>query len=444
MSKPLSVSEVSNYISTVLKRDPFLANAHIEGEVSNFKKSNGHVYFSLKDEKSAIRCIVFRNMELSKNISIMDGQHIVVKGSIITYAGSSTYQILVKSYELSGDGDLYQKFEKLKRKLYEEGLFDEKYKRPLPQYPKKIGVVTSPTGAAIRDIITTLQRRYPICDILLYPAKVQGEKASADIVEGLLYLDEMDLDLIIFGRGGGSFEDLDAFNQEELVRTVFQLKTPNISAVGHEIDTTIVDFVSDKRAATPTAAAELASPNLKDIIHRFDEKIEMLQGRLANMIKEESQSLEYYLRELNYYSPLECVQRSYEELNRLKIELDRNMVRNHKSRIDTLNQTRDRFVRLKPDKMIERSGHDLDSLLAKMQTSVLHILNVENINLESMLMKLNLVNPQNILEKGYAKVMKKNRIIESINQINKNEEIEIYLKDGFASALVQDKEKFNE
>lgn len=207
MAKPLTVSELSKYISNVMKRDPILSNVYLEGEVSNYKKSNGHVYFSLKDKDSMIRCIIFRNMDLSKSCSLSDGMNIIVKGSIITYAAGSYYQILVKNIEMSGEGDIYKQYEILKQKLFDEGLFSDQYKKAIPKFPKSIGVVTSSTGAAIRDIIITIKRRYPICNITLYPAIVQGENAPSDIIKGLLYLDKKeDIDLIIFGRGGGSLK----------------------------------------------------------------------------------------------------------------------------------------------------------------------------------------------------------------------------------------------
>ena len=290
------VKEVSKYISNVLRRDSFLSNISVEGEVSNFKKSGGHSYFSIKDDEAMLKCVVFKTIPIAQSLNLTDGQKVVVTGTVMTYEKGSYYQILCKNVEEVGRGNLYEQFLALKEKLSKEGLFNSELKKPIPKFPKNIGVVTAKNGAAIRDILNTLRRRYRIANIYFYPAKVQGIGASDEIALGVKYLDSLDfIDTIIVGRGGGSFEDLNAFNDENLIRTIFNCKKPVISAVGHEIDTMLTDYVADKRAATPTAGAELSSVSMdeiKEFLNQAEKKLnknileETLSGSLLFVCKE--------------------------------------------------------------------------------------------------------------------------------------------------------------
>lgn len=265
--KYLTISQINKYIKNRFEQDENLNVVYLKGEISNFKNhTTGHLYFTLKDENSRILAVMFRNNASSLTFAPIDGMKVLVKGKISCYEANGNYQIYVNEMSEDGVGNLYLEFEKLKKKLYEKGLFDQNLKKPIPKFPKKIGVITATTGAAIRDIITTINRRYRLAEIIIFPCLVQGDGAKEDIVKNLTLASDYDLDVIILGRGGGSIEDLWAFNEEIVAEAIYNSKIPIISAVGHEIDFTISDYVADLRAPTPTAAAELAVPNNIELI----------------------------------------------------------------------------------------------------------------------------------------------------------------------------------
>ncbi len=284
--KYVSISDLTRYIKAKFDMDYHLNKVYIKGEISNFKHhTRGHLYFTLKDENSRIAALMFASSAARLNFNPEDGQKVLVCGRISVYEATGNYQIYVESMEQDGIGNLYLEFEKLKKKLKEKGMFDEAHKKPIPKYPKKIGIITAPTGAAIRDILSTIKRRYPICETILFPALVQGENAKESIVKQINTAQDYDLDVIICGRGGGSIEDLWAFNEEIVAEAIYNCKIPIISAVGHEIDFTIADYVADLRAPTPTGAAEMAVPNYLDIINLINQyKIRLNEG-VNNTIK---------------------------------------------------------------------------------------------------------------------------------------------------------------
>ena len=252
----ITVGALTRYIKYKIDNDVNLQTVYIKGEISNFKHhSRGHFYFTIKDEESRINAIMFASSTKNINFEPVDGMKVLVKGRISVFEQTGNYQIYVTNMTEDGVGNLYALYEKLKKQLASEGLFDQKYKKEIPKIPKRIGVVTAPTGAAIKDIISTINRRYPLCEVILFPSLVQGKEAKDDIVKNIKIADTYNLDTLIVGRGGGSLEDLWAFNEEIVARAIFECKTPVISAVGHEIDFTIADFVADYRAATPTGAA---------------------------------------------------------------------------------------------------------------------------------------------------------------------------------------------
>jgi exodeoxyribonuclease VII large subunit len=283
---------LNEYIKGRLENDPRLSRVFVRGEISNFTRhSSGHLYFSIKDEGGQIRAVMFRSAAASMSFVPEDGMKVLVTGSVSVYVKSGAYQIYVTSLRPDGLGALYLAYERLKRKLEEEGLFSEERKRPLPQFPKKIGVITSPTGAAIRDILHITGRRYPLADILLYPALVQGDGAPQSLLSGLCYFANTDIDVIIIGRGGGSIEDLWAFNNEAVARQIAEMPMPVISAVGHETDFTICDFVADLRAPTPSAAAELAVPDIRELYLSLDAIAERAASALSHMAKQKKERL---------------------------------------------------------------------------------------------------------------------------------------------------------
>lgn len=268
----VTVAQLNGYVKNLLECDEFISDIYVRGELSNFKiYSSGHLYFSLKDEKAAIAGVMWRSYASKLPFTPKDGLKVVAHGRISLYEDSGRYQIIVDDLQPDGIGSLYYAYEQLKQKLYEEGLFDEKYKKQLPRYPGRVGIITSPTGAAIRDMTRILGRRFPIAEMLLYPSLVQGAGAAAQLASGIRYFNEMkNVDVIIIGRGGGSIEDLWEFNSEALAREIFASEIPVISAVGHESDFTICDFVADVRASTPSAAAELAVPDVSELYIRLE------------------------------------------------------------------------------------------------------------------------------------------------------------------------------
>lgn len=381
------VKEVSKYISNVLRRDSFLSNISVEGEVSNFKKSGGHSYFSIKDDGAMLKCVVFKTIPIAQSLNLTDGQKVVVTGTVMTYEKGSYYQILCKNVEEVGRGNLYEQFLALKEKLSKEGLFNSELKKPIPKFPKNIGVVTAKNGAAISDILNTLRRRYRIANIYFYPAKVQGIGASDEIALGVKYLDSLDfIDTIIVGRGGGSFEDLNAFNDENLIRTIFNCKKPVISAVGHEIDTMLTDYVADKRAATPTAGAELSSVSMDEIKEFLNQAEKKLNKNILEEISAEKVQLEHFKKELEYYNPANRITTLKENLENLKKSLD--------------------------EKIVSIFKYNKQLLDFKRQS-------------------LEIINPNSILDRGYSIIYNdKNEIVKDIKTVNVGDSLKLKVSNG--------------
>ena len=293
--KYLKISDLNDYIKSVFDENPYLKKVYLRGEVSNFKNhTRGHLYFTLKDDTSRISAVMFYSSAVSLKFVPEDGMNVLVEGRISCYPAQGTYQIYVDKMEPDGLGNLYIEFEKLKEKLAKEGLFNDDIKKAIPKIPKRIGIITAPTGAAIRDIISTIKRRFPICETILFPALVQGRDAAPDIVKQIKEADSgnYDLDVLIVGRGGGSIEDLWAFNEEIVARAIYEARVPIISAVGHEIDFTIADFVADLRAPTPTGAAEMAVPTVAEINNIINNYEIRLNEFIGNMIHKDKLLLE--------------------------------------------------------------------------------------------------------------------------------------------------------
>ena len=295
-----SVSDINNYVKNILTNDENLKYLFVKGEVSNFKSGqNGHLYFSLKDENSLISCVMFNTYAQKLKEKPKDGDEVTLCASISAYPSKGTYQLLVYYIEMVGEGAILVELEKLKKKLAKEGLFDESRKRNINIYPKAIGVIAAKNGAAIADIITNIKRRYPICDIYLFPSSVQGENAPKELLKAFLKAQEYDLDTLIIGRGGGASEDLSAFNDEKLVRAIATSKMPVIAAVGHEIDSTLVDFVADKRASTPTGAAELATVDQREIRLHLANSIEEMSDSIREILVDMEEDLDASKEDLN-------------------------------------------------------------------------------------------------------------------------------------------------
>lgn len=304
-NKVFSVTQINSYIKRMFQSDYALRRISIKGQVSNCKyHSSGHIYFSLKDEGSQISCVMFANTRYQGlKFDMEDGQEVIVSGNISVYERSGSYQLYADEIRLDGIGELYIAYEQLKQKLYEEGLFDHEKKKPIPKDPKKIGIVTAKTGAAIHDIISTAKRRNPFVQLILYPAKVQGEGAAAAIVKGIETLDRYGVDIIIIGRGGGSIEDLWAFNEEIVARAIAAAETPIISGTGHEVDTTIADYAADLRAATPTAACELAVPDIREVLEGIRSRAQTLNTYLRQVLRRYQLKLKQYQLEIGKFDP---------------------------------------------------------------------------------------------------------------------------------------------
>ena len=411
----ITITELSRYLKGKFESDENLRKVYIKGEISNFKAhTRGHFYFTLKDETSRISAVMFASNTRVLKFTPVDGMKVLVTGRVTVYEATGGYQIYVEDMLEDGIGNLYVAFEQLKEKLSKEGLFNKEHKRPIRRIPRKIGIVTASTGAAIRDILTTIKRRYPVCETILFPSLVQGSDAAQDIVKKIEIANTYDIDTLIVGRGGGSIEDLWPFNEEIVARAIYNSKVPVISAVGHEVDFTIADFVADLRAPTPTAAAELAVPDINTIITYLDTAKSRSYNTLLNII----------------------------ENNRLK-----------------LHKLEDSFVLKRPTAIYEVKEQNLDNLIDKLNriikvfidNSKVELFKYQNSyvfnnpeiiykfkkqNLENIIGKLEVLNPMNTLKRGYAIIKKEDNVISSINNLNKNDEIKINVSDGIIDAKV--------
>ena len=340
--KTLTVSELTNYIKKIMDNDFILNNLSVKGEISNLKfHSSGHIYFSLKDNSGKVNCVMFKSKSMLLDVDLQEGMEVIVKGKASIYPATGSFQLYCDEIKKEGQGDLFIKFEKLKQKLAKAGYFDEAHKKILPKYPDRIGIVTSPTGAAIRDIINVSKRRNEMVDIILYPAKVQGEGAYKEIIEGIKYFNKQkNVDLIIVGRGGGSIEELWNFNEEDLAKVIFTSNIPIISAVGHEIDFTISDFVADVRAATPSQGAEIAVPSLVDMKIKVSNISKSLDISIENKLKRCRDELSSSKKILKIHSPMTKIVNSYLEVEKLKERLDfaiSSRIKREKANIESLN-----------------------------------------------------------------------------------------------------------
>lgn len=407
--KYLTVSSLTKYLKYKFDTDDNLRKVFLKGEISNFKAhTTGHYYFSIKDDKSKILAIMFAGNTKKLKFMPTEGMKVLVTGSISVYAGTGSYQIYVDDIIEDGTGNLYTAFLQLKEKLSKENLFSKEHKLAIPKYPKKIGIITASTGAAVRDILFTIQRRYPICETYLFPALVQGNNAPTDINNKLEQALKSDLDLIILGRGGGSFEDLNAFNDETLARTIYNAKIPIISAVGHEVDFAISDFVSDLRASTPTAAAELAVPNIveeKKLLHQYTVRA---TESLLKKVKLAKLTFESIKNSYVIKNPMIMYDNSKQKIDLLNERLNKIFVNNYNIYKNKLLNIKNSYVLTYPKNIYSEKQKKLNNIIEKLQ----------------------LINPLNILSKGYSLAYVDNKLIKSIKQVKVKDTLEIKLVDG--------------
>ncbi len=434
-----TITELNNYIKSILDNDFNLTRVYLKGEISNFKNhTRGHFYFTLKDEASRLNAVMFQNNTRTLKFVPEDGMKVLVTGRISAYPASGSYQIYVEAMELDGLGNLYLEFEKLKEKLYKEGLFNKEHKKPIPRFPERIGVITADTGAAVRDIMSTIKRRYPLCEVILFPTLVQGENAAPNIVHQIEVADNYNCDTLIVGRGGGSIEDLWAFNEEVVARAIYNAKTPIISAVGHEPDFTIADFVADLRAPTPTGAAEMAVPTKSDIINLINQYKLRLNKNIKTLVNTKFISL-YNLK--NAYvlkNPMTLYEMKEQMLDKLIDNLHKSINgllenKQHKLEIDFNN-----LKLVNPSKIIINNQNKLKDIKINLNNHIDKLLINTKHNLDYLINTLKLVNPLNILSNGYSLVKVDEKIIKSSKELKKNDIINVRLYDGEIDAIVKE------
>lgn len=393
-----SVKQVNAYIKNMFAQDYMLNCIYVKGEVSNCKyHTSGHIYFSLKDESGTIACVMFAGQRSGLSFRMCEGQQVIVLGSVAVYERNGAYQLYAREIRLDGEGVLYERFQLLKRELSEMGMFAPEYKKPVPAFARRIGIVTAPTGAAVRDIMNIARRRNPYVQLILYPALVQGEGAKESIVKGIGLLEKADVDVIIVGRGGGSIEDLWAFNEEEVARAIFDCQVPVISAVGHETDTTIADYVADLRAPTPSAAAELAVYEYEKLADTLEEWELRMRRLLVSKIQTSRMRLDGYEMKLKYLHP-------------------QSLLRDYRQRTAECEDN----LRLLMEGALSEARHRLS-------------LYVEIMKGLSPLKKLN---------QGYSYVQTfDGHTLKSIGQIEPGDEISVYVTDGVISAAVREKKE---
>ena len=392
--KYINITELNNYIKSRFDQDGFLLKVYLKGEISNFKNhTRGHLYFTLKDDYSRLSAVMFYNNAINLNFKPEDGMNVLVEGRISCYPAQGTYQIYVEKMETDGLGNLYIEYEKLKKKLEAQGLFDASHKKAVPKYPKKIGIITASTGAAVRDIISTIKRRFPICETILFPTLVQGEGAKENIVRQIKKANEFDLDVIICGRGGGSIEDLWAFNEEVVAQAIYESKIPIISAVGHEPDFTIADYVADLRAPTPTGAAEMAVPTIMEINNT---------------------------------------------LNQFYIRLSKNIKNSVNNNFIRLRNLKNAYVLKNPLALYETKEQKLDNYIDTLNNIIDKKIKEKNYKYEILINTLKLVNPLGILEKGYSLVYKDEKLINTTEGLTENDIIMIKLYKGNIKAEIRE------
>ena len=414
--KYITVSQLSRYLKFKFDNDNNLVNIFLKGEISNFKlHTRGHLYFTIKDENSRINAIMFASQANKLNFMPSDGMKIMVTGRVSVYEATGGYQIYVEDMIQDGVGNLYIEYEKLKKKLASEGLFDASKKKKIPKFPETIGIITAPTGAAIKDILSTIKRRWPITKTILFPSLVQGASAAPEIVAQIKKAEEYPLDVLIVGRGGGSIEDLWCFNDEEVARAIYECPIPIISAVGHEIDFTIADYVADLRAPTPTGAAEMAVPNQTDFYNYMNQ----INLRLHKAMKD-------YLEVSQ--EKLDNLRNSYILKNPIS------MYQIKEQKFDTLYEK----LCLVMKNRIQNEENGLTSKVEKLPLFITHLLERNQNKYVSLLNKLEILNPLLTIKRGYSITKMNDKVITSTLQVNKNDSLEVELQDGLLLTRVEE------
>ena len=437
----LTVTALTKYIKHKFEADPYLERVFLTGEISNFRmRPNAHQYFSLKDDKAKISAIMFKGAFNKLKFQPEEGMKVLVIGRISLYEPGGSYQIYIEHMEPDGVGALYQALEKRKKALQEEGLFKEAFKQPLVKYPKKIAVITSPSGAVVKDIITTTKRRYPIVQLVVFPTLVQGDKAADDIVKRIKEVDALgDFDTMIVGRGGGSIEDLWPFNEERVVRAIFESRTPIISSVGHETDVTLADLVANVRAATPTAAAELATPVLREEILKIKEKESRLIQGMDNQIKHKKQKFDHLSESFVFKQPKRLYEAFSIQLDTLNRRLEQSLNSEIKQKEKEFIQLVKRLETQNPKEDINLAKQKVNYLNEKLTQSIDLTMKDKKRNLIQLMTNLDMLSPLQTMLRGYSYVTINDQIIKSTNDVEVNQVVNIHLSDGEVTAEIQEK-----
>lgn len=431
MNNYITVTQLTRYIKYQIDNDRNLNQVYLKGEISNFKAhSKGHFYFTIKDENARINAIMFASSAKKVLFLPTDGMKILVKGRISVFEASGNYQIYVEEMLEDGLGNLHIAFEQLKEKLSKEGLFDEAHKKKVPKIPSRIGVITAPTGAAIKDILSTIKRRFPICEVILFPSLVQGENAKEDLVKNIRLADSYGLDTIILGRGGGSIEDLWAFNEEVVARAIYEAKTPIISAVGHEIDFTISDFVADLRAETPTGAAERAVPNLIDVINYINQLHIRMNQSIHNLLESYSLRLNKITESYALKNPMRIYELKEQRLDMSIDKLTTYITHLILIKMQKLKNITDKFILLNPMHACDLKSKEVKTNVEKLNHFMKNYLYKKESILDKMISKIELLNPMQSLKRGYAIVKKEDKCISNIQDLKKGDVLHILMQNG--------------
>ena len=440
MDKYLSVATLTKYLKMKFDKDPYLERVYLTGQVSNFRKRPTHQYFSLKDDRAVIQATIWAGIYQKLGFELEEGMKINVIGRVQIYEPSGSYSIIIEKAEPDGVGALAIQFEQLKKKLSEEGIFQDRFKQAIPQFAKKIGVVTSRSGAVIQDIITTVSRRFPGVEIVLYPTKVQGEGAAEEIARNIVRANEReDLDVLIIGRGGGSIEDLWAFNEEIVVRSIFESRLPIISSVGHETDVTLADFVADRRAATPTAAAELATPVTKlDLLTYLKNQEKRMATAVQNTLSKKKEALRGLSQSVIFRQPERLydgyLQRLDQLMLRLKQGLNGELVRNQQKVQAQIH----RLEQLSPIVKLQRYQDRIQQLQKLMRSQMAVTYDAKVAEVKRLSEALVMLDTSRIVARGYGIVKKEGAVVSSAKDLKVNDQVMLIMRDGQVDLEVKD------
>ncbi|MGY3749717.1 exodeoxyribonuclease VII large subunit [Vagococcus acidifermentans] len=434
----LSVTALTKYLKRKFDADPYLERVFLTGEISNYRlRANAHQYFSLKDDGAKISAVMFKGAFQKLKFQLEEGMKVLAIGRVSLYEPSGSYQLYVEHMEPDGIGALYQALEKMKQKLSQEGLFQSEHKQAIPAFPKRIAVVTSPSGAVIRDIITTIKRRFPIVELVVFPTVVQGDKAAADIVKSIERVERAgNFDTMIIARGGGSIEDLWPFNEEIVARAIYQADTPVISSVGHETDITISDLVADVRAATPTAAAELSVPVLTEELYKIRQQEARLLQTMSYLLKKDRQRLQHSLDSYVFKHPGRLYEGFSMRLDLLKQRLQQAVYQTVQTRQAQFAKQQNRLLLQNPKDRVQRSREQLERVSERLLTSVATYQDRRRRELADAVSALDLLSPLKTMARGYSYTVSDGRIIKSVDDVAEGQQLTTNLQDGYLESTV--------